>query len=84
MTPGHWAWHQFVERYIEWSGFFFTHLRPQDFMQNLLSYGGKKVIEMGCFIIMFRSWVDVDNVAEVAALTSVSRIACRQNVQTWL
>jgi uncharacterized protein YbjT (DUF2867 family) len=27
---------------------------------------------MGCFIIMFRarlSWVDVDNVAEVAALT---------------
>jgi hypothetical protein len=20
-TIGHWAWHQFVERYIEWSGF---------------------------------------------------------------
>jgi hypothetical protein len=30
------------------------------------------------------SWVDVDNVAEVAAYFSVSRIACRQNVQTWL
>jgi hypothetical protein len=26
MTPpiGHWAWHQFVERYIEWSGFLYS------------------------------------------------------------
>ncbi len=24
----HWAWHQLVERYIEWAGFDFTHLRP--------------------------------------------------------
>jgi uncharacterized protein YbjT (DUF2867 family) len=70
---GHWAWHQFVERYIEWSGFSFTHLRPQDFMQNLLSYGGKKVIADGVlhhYVSGARlSWVDVDNVAEVAALT---------------
>lgn len=36
-TIGHWAWHQFVERYIEWRGFSFTHLRPECFMQNLLS-----------------------------------------------
>lgn len=72
-TIGHWAWHQFVERYIEWSGFSFTHLRPQDFMQNLLSYGGKKVIADGVldhYVSDARlSWVDVDNVAEVAALT---------------
>lgn len=70
---GHWAWHQFVERYIEWAGFSFTHLRPQDFMQNLLSYVGKKTIENGLinhFVADARlSWVDVDNVAQVAALT---------------
>ena len=34
----HWRWHQFVERYIEWSGFSFTRLRPQFFMQTLLEY----------------------------------------------
>src|SRR5450755_4486607 len=28
-TIAHWAWHQFVERYIEWAGFSFTHLRPE-------------------------------------------------------
>jgi uncharacterized protein YbjT (DUF2867 family) len=52
--------------------FSFTHLRPQDFMQNLLSYGGKKVIADGVSSLCFGarlSWVDVDNVAEVAALT---------------
>ncbi|MGO4773380.1 SDR family oxidoreductase [Flavobacterium sp. W22_SRS_FK3] len=70
---GHWAWHQFVERYIEWCGFSFTHLRPQDFMQNLLSYGGKKAIKEGIINHYVSdatlSWVDVDNVAEVASLT---------------
>lgn len=70
---GHWAWHQFVERYIEWCGFSYTHLRPQDFMQNLLGYGGKGAITSGVlqhYVSNARmSWVDVDNVAEVAALT---------------
>jgi hypothetical protein len=83
MTPGHWAWHQFVERYIEWSGFFFTHCDLKILCKSTKLWW-QKSNRMGCFIIMFRSWVDVDNVAEVAALTSVSRIACRQNVQTWL
>jgi len=32
----HYGWHQFIERYIEWSGVTFTHLRPEIFMQNLL------------------------------------------------
>ena len=26
-SVAHWAWHQLIERYIEWSGFSFTHLR---------------------------------------------------------
>lgn len=70
-TVAHWAWHQLVERYIEWNGFSFTHLRPETFMQNLLSYGGDKVIKHG--IIQHyvkgarKSWVDVNDVAAVAA-----------------
>ena len=71
-TVAHWAWHQFVERYIEWKGFSFTHLRPETFMQNLLSYGGEKTIKNGIINAFVKgarlSWVDVDDVAEVAAL----------------
>lgn len=71
-TVGHWVWHQLVERYIEWSGFSFTHLRPQDFMQNLLSYGSDKTVKDGVINGYVDNatltWVDVDNVAEVAAI----------------
>jgi len=71
-TVAHWAWHQFVERYIQWSGFSYTHLRPETFMQNVLSYGGKKAIENGVIHAYVEgarlSWVDVDDVAQVAAL----------------
>lgn len=70
-TVAHWAWHQFVERYIEWSGFSFTHLRPEAFMQNLLSYGGTQAVNAGV-IQQFTgdapfSWVDGEDVAAVAA-----------------
>lgn len=70
-TVGHWAWHQLVERYIEWAGFSFTHLRPETFMQNLLSYGGTQVVRRGV-IQQFTgdarlSWVDAEDVAEAAA-----------------
>jgi uncharacterized protein YbjT (DUF2867 family) len=71
-TVAHWAWHQFVERYIEWLGFSFTHLRPETFMQNVLSYGGEKSIRDGVIHAFVKdarlSWVSVDDVAEVAAL----------------
>jgi uncharacterized protein YbjT (DUF2867 family) len=71
-TVAHWAWHQLVERYIEWAGFSFTHLRPETFMQNMLSYGGQKSIKNGvinAFVGDARlSWVDIDDVAQVAAL----------------
>ncbi len=71
-TVAHWAWHQFVERYIQWSGFSFTHLRPETFMQNLLGYGGEKTIKNGvinAFVQNARlSWVDINDVAQVAAL----------------
>jgi uncharacterized protein YbjT (DUF2867 family) len=71
-TVAHWAWHQLVERYIQWAGFSYTHLRPETFMQNMLSYGGQKSIQHGvinAFVGKARlSWVDVDDVARVAAL----------------
>jgi NAD(P)H dehydrogenase (quinone) len=43
----HYACHQFIERYIEWCGFSFTHLRPEFFMQNMLGYGGESYIQKG-------------------------------------
>lgn len=66
----HWGWQQFVERYIEWSGFSFTHLRPDIYMQNLLGYGGTRAVDDGViqhYVGDARiSWVDCDDVAEVA------------------
>ena len=71
-TVDHWAWHQFVERYIEWSGFSFTHLRPELFMQNLLGYGGSEAEGNGVirhYVGNARiSWVDIRDVAAVAAV----------------
>jgi NAD(P)H dehydrogenase (quinone) len=72
-TVAHWAWHQLVERYVEWLGFSFTHLRPETFMQNMLSYGGTKAIDNGILHQYVKgarkSWVDVEDVAQVAALS---------------
>lgn len=72
-TVAHWAWHQLVEKYIESAGFSFTHLRPETFMQNLLSYGGKQVVKEGIFNQYVenasKSWVDAEDVAQVAALS---------------
>jgi NAD(P)H dehydrogenase (quinone) len=67
----HYGWHQFIERYIEWCGFSFTHLRPEIFMQNMLGYGGESWVQKGVirhYIGQARwSWVDVEDIAEVAA-----------------
>ena len=67
----HYGWHQFIERYIEWSGVTFTHLRPEIFMQNLLGYGGESYVKNGVikhYVGGARlSWVDCDDVAAVAA-----------------
>jgi uncharacterized protein YbjT (DUF2867 family) len=72
-TIGHWVWHQLVERYIEWHGFSYTHLRPQDFMQNVVTYGSQQGTQNGvinAYVDNARlSWVDVDDVAQVAAVT---------------
>ena len=67
----HYGWHQFIERYIEWSGIGFTHLRPEIFMQNLLGYGGESYVNQGVikhYVGNARlSWIDCADVAAVAA-----------------
>jgi NAD(P)H dehydrogenase (quinone) len=67
----HYGWHQFIERYIEWSGIRFTHRRPEIFMQNLLGYGGESYVKDGVikhYVGAARlSWVDCEDVATVAA-----------------
>ncbi|HEY0789567.1 MAG TPA: SDR family oxidoreductase [Chthoniobacterales bacterium] len=67
----HYAWHQFIERYVEWCGFSFTHLRPEIFMQNMLGYGGESYIKEGVirhYIGKARwSWVDIEDLGAVAA-----------------
>ena len=67
----HYGWHQFIERYIEWCGFSFTHLRPEIFMQNMLGYGGESYVQKGVirhYIGKARvSWVDIEDVSDVAA-----------------
>lgn len=68
----HYGWHQFIERYVEWSGMTFTHLRPEIFMQNLLGYGGENYVKQGVikhYVGGARlSWVDCDDVATIAAV----------------
>jgi NAD(P)H dehydrogenase (quinone) len=67
----HYGWHQYIERYIEWSQIPYTHLRPEIFMQNLLGYGGAKTVVDGVirhYVGNARlSWVDCDDVAAMAA-----------------
>lgn len=66
----HWGWHQFVESYIETSRFGFTHLRPEAFMQNLLTFGWLNQGILTNYIANARwSWVSCDDVARVAAET---------------
>lgn len=69
-TIPHWGWHQFVERYIEWAGFSYTHLRPEIFMETFLSFGGRPAIYWGAVIMCMGdarvSWVAADDVALAA------------------
>jgi len=69
----HYGWHQFIERYVEWCGFSFTHIRPEIFMQNMLGYGGESFVQKGVirhYIGKSRwSWVDIEDVAEVSAVS---------------
>ncbi|MEM7772694.1 MAG: NmrA family NAD(P)-binding protein [Cyanobacteria bacterium P01_A01_bin.37] len=68
----HWGWHQFIEKYIEASGFRYTHLRPEAFMQNITGPGYRWL--EGNRILNYAgndpwSWLDCNDLALVAATT---------------
>lgn len=68
----HYGWEQLVERYLEWSGIGFTHLRPQIYMQNLLGYGSTSLVDHGAIRQYVGSarlcWIDCEDISTVAAL----------------
>ncbi|MBW4565975.1 MAG: NmrA family NAD(P)-binding protein [Mojavia pulchra JT2-VF2] len=66
----HWGWHQLIEKYIEALGFSFAHLRPEAFMENILSFGWLNRSVLTNYIANARwSWVSCDDVAVIAAET---------------
>lgn len=69
-TVAHWTWHQLIERYAEWHGFRFTHLRPEWFMDNFLGLVSSGTPgEIACYVGDARvCWVDAAEVGEVAAV----------------
>lgn len=64
----HWGWHRMIEAYIEDQGFRFTHIRPEAFMQNVLTFGWLQTGALTNLIGDARwSWVDASDVAALAA-----------------
>src|SRR5580693_5707291 len=39
----HYGWHQFIERYVEWCGFSFTHLRPKYLCKTCWAMAGRAI-----------------------------------------
>jgi NAD(P)H dehydrogenase (quinone) len=66
-TISHLSWHLLIEAYLERSGLGYTHVRPAQFMQNLL------LSEAAPGVLTYFSgdaqvnWVDVGDIAAVAA-----------------
>jgi uncharacterized protein YbjT (DUF2867 family) len=68
----HHGWHQFVERYIEWSGLNYTHLRPGAFMQTVVALAGDGLHKEPGQLTHYigdgaMSWIDTGDLAAVAA-----------------
>lgn len=64
----HLVWHDYVERYVQTSGFTWTHLQPKTFMRNVLTAlrpGSTRVSQFYGDTVV--GWVDPDDVAAVAA-----------------
>ncbi len=67
-TDPHFAWHQLIERYIEASGIAWTHLHPNYFMENLLSFTPLKASSFSMYCGDKRvGWIALQDVAAVAA-----------------
>lgn len=67
----HHGWHQFIERYIEWTGLGYTHLRPGAFMQTVVTLAGDGLHENPGRLTHYigtgaMSWIDVSDLATIA------------------
>src|SRR5580692_11768218 len=67
-TDPHFAWHQMIEKYIESSGIAWTHLHPNVFMDNLLTFfaprGGIVTVFFGAQRV---GWIALKDLSAVAA-----------------
>jgi NAD(P)H dehydrogenase (quinone) len=67
-TDPHFAWHQMIEKYIEASGIAWTHLHPNVFMDNLLTFSAPRGgVVMAFFGEQRVGWTAVKDLAAVAA-----------------
>jgi len=68
-SDAHFAWHLMIEKYIEASGIAWTHLHPNVFMENLLTFlaprGGKVTSFLGGQRV---GWIALKDLAAVAAV----------------
>lgn len=68
----HHSWHQLVERYIEWHGFDFTHIRPGMFMVNILDYAKANKDQPGVLVHYTDqasvAWIDIDDIGAACAV----------------
>jgi uncharacterized protein YbjT (DUF2867 family) len=70
------AWHRMVEDRLKASGLAFTILRPNSFMQNIVSYLAPSIREQGAFFAAMgdarTSYLDLRDIAAVIARVAVS------------
>jgi uncharacterized protein YbjT (DUF2867 family) len=67
-TDPHFAWHQLVERYIEASGISWTHLHPNMFMENLVTFmAPRNGVVTSYWGDARMGWIALSDVAAVAA-----------------
>jgi NAD(P)H dehydrogenase (quinone) len=67
-TDPHFAWHQLVERYVEASGISWTHLHPNMFMENLVTFMAPRNGRVTSYSGDARmGWIALADVAAVAA-----------------
>jgi uncharacterized protein YbjT (DUF2867 family) len=65
------SWHRKVEEHLKASGLTYTILRPNSFLQNIVTYNAPTIRTQGAFYAAMGkariSWIDVRDIAAVAA-----------------
>lgn len=83
-TAPHFAWHQMIEVYIQHSGFKWTFLHPNCFLQNLTGFS---LIKNGTFRWYAQNkpcgWIALEDVAEAAAKILIDGPSIHQSKDYW-